>query len=148
MFSKNLADLVDPRIRKKRIDYPLDEIVFTSLVAVISGAESYQDFATFGEEQLKWLKNYFPFANGIPSHDTFRRIFELLDPNSLEKTYRHFIENLEIRTTNETAVCRRQDTSGVAAYSAAVCNLPSRLGKLLHEMTKVKMLASIILSLW
>jgi len=104
MFSKNLANLVDPRTRKKRIDYPLDEIVFTSLVAVICGAESYQDFATFGEEQLNWLRDFFPFANGIPSHDTFRRIFELLDPKSLEKTYRHFIENLKIKTLKHIAI--------------------------------------------
>jgi predicted transposase YbfD/YdcC len=103
-FSEALDEIVDPRKREKRIDYPLNEIVFTSLVAVICGAESYQDFATFGEEQLKWLKKFFPFKNGIPSHDTFRRVFELLDPNSLETTYRLFIENLKIRTTKHIAI--------------------------------------------
>jgi predicted transposase YbfD/YdcC len=103
-FSKALADVSDPRTREKRIDYPLNEIVFTSLVAVICGGESYQDFATFGEEQLNWLKNYFSFDNGIPSHDTFRRVFELLDPNSLENAYRLFIENLKIRTTKHIAI--------------------------------------------
>jgi predicted transposase YbfD/YdcC len=103
-FSKALEATVDPRTREKRINYPLNEIVFTSLVAVICGAESYQDFATFGEEQLKWLKKFFPFKNGIPCHDTFRRVFELLDPNSLENTYRLFIENLKIRTTKHIAI--------------------------------------------
>jgi predicted transposase YbfD/YdcC len=103
-FAKNLANLTDPRKREKRIDYPLEEIVFTSLVAALCGADSYQDFATFGEEQLKWLRKFFPYVNGIPSHDTFRRIFELLDPNSLESTYRHFIENLKIRTTKHIAI--------------------------------------------
>ena len=103
-FSEALADLTDPRKRKKRIDYPLDEILFTSLTACICGAESYQDFATFGEEQITWLKKYFPFSNGIPSHDTFRRVFELLDPNSFENAYRLFIENLKIRTTKHIAI--------------------------------------------
>jgi predicted transposase YbfD/YdcC len=103
-FSKALDGLVDPRARKKRIDYPLNEIVFTSLVATICGAESYQDFATFGEEQIKWLKKFFPFSHGIPSHDTFRRIFELLDPKSLENAYRLFIENLKIRTLKHIAI--------------------------------------------
>jgi predicted transposase YbfD/YdcC len=103
-FSEALEDIVDPRTRKKRIDYPLGEIVFTSLIATICGAESYQDFATFGEEQLKWLKKFFPFNNGIPSHDTFRRVFELLDPNSLENTYRLLIENLKIRTLKHIAI--------------------------------------------
>jgi predicted transposase YbfD/YdcC len=103
-FAEILDDLADPRTRGKRIDYPLNEIVFTSLTAVLCGAESYQDFATFGEEQLHWLKNYFPFTNGIPSHDTFNRVFELLDPNSLETVYRLFIENLKIRTTKHIAI--------------------------------------------
>jgi predicted transposase YbfD/YdcC len=103
-FSKLLDDLADPRTREKRIDYPLSEIVFTALVAVICGATSYQDFATFGNEQLKWLKKFFSFDNGIPSHDTFRRVFELLDPNSLENVYRLFIENLKIRTTKHIAI--------------------------------------------
>jgi hypothetical protein len=103
-FSKLLDDLTDPRTRKKRIDYPLNEIIFTSLVAAICGAESYQDFATFGEEQIKWLRKFFPFDNGIPSHDTFRRIFELLDPNSLENAYRLFIESLKIRTIKHIAI--------------------------------------------
>ena len=103
-FSKLLDDLTDPRTREKRIDYPLNEIIFTSLVAVICGAASYQDFATFGNEQLKWLKKFFPYTNGIPSHDTFQRVFELLDPNSLEDVYRLFIDNLKIRTTKHIAI--------------------------------------------
>jgi hypothetical protein len=103
-FKQAVKEIDDPRTREKRIDYPLNEILFTSLVATICGAESYQDFATFGEEQIKWLKNYFPYSNGIPSHDTFRRVFELLDPNSLEKAYRLFIESLKIRTTKHIAI--------------------------------------------
>jgi hypothetical protein len=90
-FSQALEKLADPRTQEKRIDDPLKEIVFASLTAVICGAESYQDFATFGEEQIKWLKNYFPYTHGIPSHDTFRRVFELLDSNSLILLYIFFL---------------------------------------------------------
>ena len=82
-FSKTLKSLADPRKRKGRIDYPLHEILFVALVSVICGATSYPQIATFGEEQIKWFKKFFPFKNGIPSHDTFLRVFELLDPNSL-----------------------------------------------------------------
>jgi hypothetical protein len=103
-FNAAVEQLDDPRTRKGAIDYPLNEILFTALVAMICGSESYQDFATFGNAQLDWLKKFFPFKHGIPSHDTFRRVFELLDPKSLGKTYRIIINGLKIRTTKHIAI--------------------------------------------
>src|SRR5215469_5493134 len=101
-FAEAVKEIDDPRTRE--VDYPLDEILFIALVAVICGSESYYDFETFGNEQLRWLKKFFPFKNGIPSHDTFLRVFELLDPNSLEKAYRLMIEGLKIRNTKHIAI--------------------------------------------
>ena len=90
--------------RTWEVDYPLVEILFTALVAVCCGGESYYDFATFAEQQLRWLRKFFPFKNGTPSHDTFNRVFDLLDPNSLEKAYRLLIEGLKIRNTRHIAI--------------------------------------------
>ena len=101
-FAEAVKEIDDPRTRE--VDYPLDEILFIALVAVICGSESYSGFETFGNEQLRWLKKFFPFKNGIPSHDTFLRVFELLDPNSLEKAYRLMIEGLKIRNTKHIAI--------------------------------------------
>ena len=74
---------------------------FIALSATICGAESYRDFEAFGKAQFKWLKEFFPLKHGIPSHDTFCRVFNLLEPKSFEKAYRLFIESLKIRTTND-----------------------------------------------
>jgi len=49
-------------------------------------------------------EDFFPFKNGTPSHDTFNRVFELLDSNSLEKAYRLLIEGLKIRDTKHIAI--------------------------------------------
>jgi predicted transposase YbfD/YdcC len=103
-FNAAVQQIDDPRTRKGAIDYPLNEILFTALVAMICGSESYQDFATFGNAQLDWLKHFFPFKHGIPSHDTFRRVFELLHPKSLEKTYRLLISGLKVRPTKHIAI--------------------------------------------
>ena len=84
-FASIVKEIDDPRTWTGAIEYPLEEILFVSLSAVISGAESYPDFEAFGKAQLKWLKDYFPFKHGIPSHDTFRRVFNLLEPKSFEK---------------------------------------------------------------
>jgi predicted transposase YbfD/YdcC len=103
-FKQAVKVIDDPRTRKGAIDYPLAEILFIALVAVICGSVSYYDIESFGKTQLKWLKKFFPFKNGAPSHDTFRRVFELLDPNSLEHSYRLLIEGLKIRTTKHIAI--------------------------------------------
>jgi predicted transposase YbfD/YdcC len=103
-FSAVVKEIDDPRVRTDSIWYPLDEILFIALSATISGAESYPDFEAFGKAQLKWLKKFFPCKHGIPSHDTFRRVFNLLDPKSFEKAYRLFIESLKIRTTKHIAI--------------------------------------------
>jgi len=103
-FSEAVRATGDPRPRIGAVDYPLDEILFVALVAVICGSESYPDFETFGTEQLRWLKKFFPFKHGIPSHDTYRRVFELLDPKSLEKSYQLMIKGLKIRNTKHIAI--------------------------------------------
>jgi predicted transposase YbfD/YdcC len=104
MFSTVVNEIDEPRIRKDSILYPLEEILFTALSAAICGGESYPDFEAFGNAQLKWLKEFFPFKYGVPSHDTFNRVFNLLEPTSFEKAYRYFIENLKIRTTKHIAI--------------------------------------------
>jgi len=101
-FSAAINEIDDPRTWE--VDYPLREILFTALVAVCCGSESYYDFETFGKEQLQWLRKFFPYKNGSPSHDTFNRVFELLDPPSLEKAYRLLIEGLKIRNTKHIAI--------------------------------------------
>ena len=102
VFAIAVKKIDDPRTGE--VDYPLAEILFTAFVAVCCGSESYYDFATFGDEQLPWLKKFFPFKNGTPSHDTFNRVFALLDPHSLEKAYRLLIEGLKIRDTKQIAI--------------------------------------------
>jgi hypothetical protein len=101
-FAEAVKEIDDPRTRE--VDYPLNEILFVALVAVVCGSESYYDFETFAKEQLRWLKKFFVFKNGTPAHDTFRRVFELLDPKALEKSYRLLIEGLKIRTTRHIAI--------------------------------------------
>jgi len=103
-FGNAVHEIDDPRTKSGAIDYPLVEILFTALVAVVCGGSSYPEIETFGKEQLRWLKKFFPFKNGTPSHDTFSRVFALLDPASLEKAYRLLIEGLKIRNTKHIAI--------------------------------------------
>jgi hypothetical protein len=72
------SDLVDPR-QKKSIEHPLINILVIALLAVTCGAGDFTDFEVFGEYRKDWLATFLDLSNGIPSHDTFRRVFGLLD---------------------------------------------------------------------
>jgi predicted transposase YbfD/YdcC len=73
------SDLKDPRIVAS-CDHRLLDIVVITILAVLSGADDWTDLQTFGEVRHAWLKTFLALPHGIPSHDTFRRVFGLLDP--------------------------------------------------------------------
>ncbi len=99
MCEKNLSfldyfdDLEDPRIDRKKL-YPMSEILFTTLCAVISGAEGWQDVENFGKAKINFLKKYLPFKNEIPSDDTFRRFFRAIDPEKFQKNFSNWVNSM------------------------------------------------------
>jgi hypothetical protein len=72
------ADLKDPR-HEKSCDHLLFEILAIAVLSVACGADDWCDMATFAELKLDWLKTFLALPGGAPSHDTFRRVFGLLD---------------------------------------------------------------------
>ena len=68
--------------------YTLGEILFLTLSAVISGFTEWEEIADFGEEKLGWLRGFYLYENGTPSHDTINRVVSLLDYRAFEE---HFI---------------------------------------------------------
>lgn len=71
----------DPRrTRKGDFKHELVEIVFLVISAVVSGCNDWEMISVFGETQKEWLRKYFPYKNGLPSHDTVSRLFSAMDP--------------------------------------------------------------------
>ena len=93
-FFHYFSDLEDPRIDRKKL-YPLEEILFLTLCAVICGAESWYDIEDFGKARINYLKRFFLYKNEIPSHDTIGRFFSLLDPKQFEKNFINWAQNLQ-----------------------------------------------------
>jgi predicted transposase YbfD/YdcC len=77
-FLDHFADLPDPRVERTR-EHALLDIVFVAVCAVISGGNGFVSMETYGHEKLHWLRKFVPLANGVPSHDTFGRLFAALD---------------------------------------------------------------------
>jgi predicted transposase YbfD/YdcC len=82
-FIEHFSDLKDPRDDKNK-KHQLMDILFLVIAAVISGAEGWEAIEAFGQEKLSWLRNYFPFANGVPSHDCIRMVMISLSPKALQ----------------------------------------------------------------
>jgi predicted transposase YbfD/YdcC len=85
-ISEHFSQLEDPRIERKKL-HPLLNIIVITICAVICGAENWVDIAMYGNLKKDWLKGYLDLTNGIPSHDTFGRVFRLLKPESFEACF-------------------------------------------------------------
>jgi predicted transposase YbfD/YdcC len=85
--------LRDPR-RQHRRKHLLIDIVVIALCAVISGADDWQQVVAFGRRRLAWLTTFLRLPNGIPSHDTFERVFDRLDPAAFQACFQRWIETL------------------------------------------------------
>ena len=85
-FLCHFDELEDPRIDRKKW-YPLTEILFVVICASRCGAQSWRDFVTFGEEKLDYLRRFLPFDNGIPSKNTYARVFSILNPDEFKKCF-------------------------------------------------------------
>jgi predicted transposase YbfD/YdcC len=81
--------LADPRAANARHD--LLEVLFIALAAMLCGAESCSDMADFGQSKEGLLRLFLRLEHGIPSHDTFSRVFRLLKPQAFENAFRRFM---------------------------------------------------------
>jgi len=83
---EHFSAITDPRIdRTKR--HKLIDILVIAICAIICGAESWEDFEVFGEAKEDWFRKFLELPNGIPSHDTFRRVFARLNPTEFQQCF-------------------------------------------------------------
>src|SRR5580658_6684164 len=85
--------LRDPR-RNHLKRHLLIDIIVIALCAVISGADDWQQVVTFGKRRRAWLATFLRLPNGIPSHDTFERVFDRLDPQAFLACFQRWVDAL------------------------------------------------------
>src|ERR671938_104304 len=76
----------DPRCEWK-VEHRLLDILVIAVCAVLGEAESFEDIALYGRCKREWLGTFLALPNGIPSHDTFRRVLMLVDPDAFERSF-------------------------------------------------------------
>jgi predicted transposase YbfD/YdcC len=92
-FIDCFADLPDPR-KVDQCDHKLIDILFIAVCAVICGADGFTDMEEFGIAKQDWLKQFLELPNGIPSHDTFNRLFARLRPQELQSRLLRWIQSV------------------------------------------------------
>lgn len=92
-FSAYFTQVKDPRVEKTRL-HSLTNIITISILAVIAGAEGWEDIEEYGVNKKEWLETFLEFPFGIPSPDTFRRVFERINPKEFEQCFQMWIQSL------------------------------------------------------
>jgi predicted transposase YbfD/YdcC len=90
---RHFSVVEDPRCQGK-IEHRLIDILVIAVCAVIACAESWDDIALYGRSKLAWLRTFLDLPNGIPSHDTFRRVFMLIEPDAFERGFAAWVGSL------------------------------------------------------
>ena len=90
------ADVEDPRIERTKRHLLID-ILCLAVLAVIAGAEGWEDIEEFGKQKHDWLKKYLRLPGGIPSHDTISRVFRRIKPEAFQQGFARWIESLHER---------------------------------------------------
>lgn len=81
-------------MRRGNFRHALDEILFLAVTSAICGIVDWDEMEMFGKAQIEWFRKYFPFTNGMPSHDTIGRLFSKLSPEEFCKYFTEWVETL------------------------------------------------------
>ncbi len=107
----HFSSLTDPRMIAKTA-HKLIDIVAITVCAVLAGADDWMEIASFGRSKKDWFSTFLELPNGIPSHDTFGRVFAMIDPEQFAECLSHWVRETFSSTDNEIIAidgktCRR-----------------------------------------
>jgi len=95
-----LKDVPDPRVERTR-EHQLIDILVIGVCCLISGGEGFNDMESFGKAKYEWFSQFLELPKGIPSHDTFNRVFSAIDPKPFIKCFISWTDTLRSQFSKE-----------------------------------------------
>lgn len=92
-FQEYFTQIKDPRVERTRW-HSLTDIITIAILAVIAGAQGWEDIEEYGLNKQEWLETFLELPFGVPSPDTFRRVVEKINPKEFEKCFRCWVQSL------------------------------------------------------
>jgi predicted transposase YbfD/YdcC len=116
-LDQHFSDLVDPRVDRTKL-HKLVDILVIAICAVIAGADNWEDVEAFGKAKQEWFQTFLELPNGIPSHDTFTRVFARLEPEQFQTCFVRWIAAVSQRIGGQVIaidgkVLRRSHDHGI-----------------------------------
>lgn len=96
-FKDSFGNVQDFR-QEWKVKHSLIEILYIAMIATLANANTWIEIGTFAEVKEEWLKNYLPLENGVPSHDTFQRVFENIDSKAFNKAFINWTQKMSDHT--------------------------------------------------
>lgn len=87
------SEVKDPRVQRTRA-HSLTDILLIGILSVIAGGKGWEDMETYGLSKYDWLEQFLALPNGIPCPDTFRRVFERIDPKVFERCFHNWVHSI------------------------------------------------------
>lgn len=160
IFSHYFSGMKDPR-RTNRGNhlYPLEEILFLCISAVLSGMDDWTSISMFGRSKLGWLRQYLPYKRGIPSHDVLGKVFSALDPVEFSSCFSAWVNSMaeltggEVIAVDGKTICGSDDQGSgrsafhvVSAYAAGnrICLGQEAMAEKSNEITAIPALLKLL----
>ena len=99
-IAEHFGDIKDIRIERRK-KHKLIDIITISICAVVCGADGWEDIEMYGIARKKWLEKFLELPNGIPSHDTFARVFSQINPEEFNKSFLSWVKGISKTTAGE-----------------------------------------------
>lgn len=95
-----LKEIPDPRMDRRKLHW-LSDVLAIAICALLCGAKSFEDMEVFGEAKSDWFETFLELPHGIPSHDTFNRVFAALDPEQFLESFMRWTQSLRAAVAEE-----------------------------------------------
>lgn len=147
VFNEYFAHIDDPR-QAHKISHLLSEILFITVLAIIAGADDFNEIAKYAKTKYHWFTSFLKLPGGVPSHDTFNRVLCMIDAEQFQQSFVDWVNdirnNIKIPDINEESL---EDKDVISIDGKTVCNSRDKVAgkKAIHMVSALSSRYGLVL---